>query len=180
MLFTFFVASPEKENFDLTLQIESSSTFADLQRLLHDSLGWEETKSAAFYLCGERWIRERAVGGRHADDSMDDVELGDLIEDEGQRLQYVFDTDTDRLLVMRLTEIVFRQHIDKPTCLRRRGEAPTLESPEDEEEEPEPTPVAQHNEPTDWDEDDDEREEDEDFEGFDPEEFDPEGFEIEG
>ena len=57
---------------------------------------------------------------------MDEVELGEFLEDEGQRLQYIFDTDEDRGLLLEVSHIAYGKHIDSPICRRSHGTAPAL------------------------------------------------------
>ena len=203
MLLTITAASLEVEDFVLELQIESDATFDDLHRLIRQSCGWGKGKPSTFYLCDHRWHRERAIPeSSYEDDVMSEVELGDLLEDEGQRLQYVFDAQARRGLLLEVTRIAFGSHIPEPLCRRRHGTAPDLII---EEEEPAarpaaPTPAAADPAPAaagiggkaesradllarltaealalDDDDDDDNITDDD---GFDLDELDPEGYDI--
>ncbi|MBR1681919.1 MAG: hypothetical protein IJ700_00900 [Bacteroidaceae bacterium] len=142
MLYTITVVSPEVEDFDLELQIESSATFADLHRLIRESCGWEgddadpalqpatagrTPRPSTFYVCDDRWRRERKIPEKSfEDDTMDDVELGDLLDDEGQRLQYIFDPEAQRGFLLEVSRIAYGKHIDAPLCRRHHGTAPAL------------------------------------------------------
>ena len=133
MLYTITVVSPEVEDFDLELQMESSATFADLHRLIRESCGWKgddadrTPQPATFYVCDDRWRRERKIPEKSfEDDTMDDVELGDLLDDEGQRLQYIFDPAAQRGLLLEVSRIAYGKHIDAPHCRRSHGTAPAL------------------------------------------------------
>lgn len=128
MLYTITAASPEVEDFVLELQIESNATFADLHRLIRQSCEWDDFKPATFYICDHRWRHERAIPEKSfEDDTMSEVELGDLLEDEGQRLQYLFDPDERRHLLMEVSHIAFSKHIDGPLCRRKHGQPPLLQ-----------------------------------------------------
>lgn len=130
MLYTITVVSPEAEDFDLELQIESDATFADLHHLVRESCGWTADQSAqpsTFYVCDDRWHRRKTIPEKSLeDDTMDEVELGDHLEDEGQRLIYLFDPDEARKLLMEVTRISYGKHIDAPLCRRKHGTAPAL------------------------------------------------------
>ena len=133
MLYTITAVSPEVEDFAIELQIESDATFADLHRLIRKACQWGQHKPSVFYLCNERWRRERAIPEKSfEDDTMDEVELGDLLDDEGQRLQYIFDHEEHRGLLLEVTHISSGKHIDEPHCRRSHGTPPPLqiESPE--------------------------------------------------
>jgi hypothetical protein len=127
MLYTITVVSPEVEDFAIELQIESDATFADLHRLIRKACQWGQHKPSVFYLCNERWRRERAIPEKSfEDDTMDEVELGDLLDDEGQRLQYIFDHEEHRGLLLEVTHISYGKHIDEPLCRRSHGTPPPL------------------------------------------------------
>ena len=127
MLYTITAVSPEVEDFAIELQIESDATFADLHDLIRQTCGWGTFKPATFYVCDDRWHRDHTIPeSGYEDDTMDEVELGEFLEDEGQRLQYIFDTDEDRGLLLEVSHIAYGKHIDSPICRRSHGTAPTL------------------------------------------------------
>jgi len=127
MLYTITAVSPEVEDFAIELQIESDATFADLHTLIREACGWERFKPSAFYLCDDHWHRDRFIPeDSFEDDTMDELELGDFLEDEGQRMQYIFDPDKNRGLLMEVSHISYGRHIDEPACRRRHGTAPAL------------------------------------------------------
>ena len=61
------------------------------------------------------------------------VKIGELMDDEGQRLAYVFDPEAKRFFLMELTENLFGPPEPKPRVSRRHGKAP-LQSVQDEDE----------------------------------------------
>lgn len=180
MLLTLTAASPEIEDFVIELQIDSDATFADLHQLIRQTCGWGKAAPSTFYVCDDRWRRERTIPeSGYEDDTMEEVELGDLLEDEGQRLQYVFDPDEERGLLLEVTRIAFGKSIGQPRCRRQHGEPPALVLIK--EERPKPTTnaelLAALNAAALADEDEDEftPSNDEDFE---MDEIDPEGFDF--
>lgn len=184
MLLTITAVSPEIEDFAIELQIESDATFADLHRLIRETCGWGAHKPSTFYVCDERWRREKRIPEKSfEDETMDEVELGDHLEDEGQRLQYVFDPDGKRGLLLEVSRIHFGKTIDEPFCRRRHGTPPPL-SLIDEAEATEKKAIpstaeilAQLNAAALNDLDDEEQEPtDEDL--FEMDELDPEGFDF--
>ena len=163
MLLSFTVASKEIEDFVLKLQIDGDDTFADLNRLIRETC-WPG-------------VPVPQPAGDYEHDSMDEIRLSELLEDEGQRLIYDFDHEAGRHLIMEVSNISYGQHADEGTCRHRSGEPPALV-----EEEAMPSVgslLAQLNASALGslsDEEDDEREED--FDGFNDDELDLEGFEI--
>ncbi|MBR0434064.1 MAG: hypothetical protein IJK15_10285 [Bacteroidaceae bacterium] len=133
MLYTITAVSPEVEDFIIELLIESDATFADLHKLIRDTCEWGPFKPSTFYICDHRWHRERSIPEKsYEEETMDEVELGDLLDDEGQRLQYVFDAAASRGLLLEVSHISYGKHIDEPHCHRSHGTPPPLqlESPE--------------------------------------------------
>lgn len=185
MLLTITIASPEVEDFVAEVRIESHCTFADLHKTMHKAFGWEPDQPTTFYVCDHRWHPECSIPEVSDDrDTMDDVELGDLLEDEGQRIQYVFNPAERRGLLMEVSAIAFGKHIDEPK-LRKHGTPPPYSIAEPEEE-PLQAPtttsqaelLAQLNAAALGMDDEEDDYEPEDTSDFDPEEFDPEGYEV--
>jgi len=179
MVLTLTIASKEVEDFVLKIKIDADATFADLQEVIREGCGWSHALPAAFYVCDERWHPEHYIPeeGDYEHDAMNEVELGSLLEDEGQRLLYQFDQENNRHLLMEVTRVIFGDSLDEPHH-RLYGAAPELIL---EPEEPAPTNadlIAALNAAALGELDEDEEEERDDFEGFDPEEFDSEGYEI--
>ncbi len=178
MVLTFTVASPEVDDFVLELKLNSDATFRDLHDLIRETCGWGRHKESAFYVCDHRWHPERTIREHGLeDDTMDDVELGDVLDDEGQRMQYVFDEAAERGLLMELSHIAYGQSIALPHCSRRHGEAPALiiETPA------KPAPLTQEQllaalQAAQADNDDDMEPADDDL--FDMSELDMEGFDF--
>jgi hypothetical protein len=179
MLLTITAVSPEVEDFAIELLIESDATFDELHRLIRQTCGWGSGKPAIFYVCDDRWRRRKTIPERsYEEDTMDEVELGDYLEDEGQRLQYLFDPEEGRGLLLEVSRIAFSRHIDEPCCRRSHGTAPALELLKEEAPKA-PTReelLAQLNAAALADEDDELEPSDDDL--FDMEELDLEGFDF--
>jgi len=179
MLLTITAVSPEVEDFVIELLIESDATFEDLHHLIRQTCGWGASEPAIFYICDERWRCRKTIPEKSYEyDTMDEVELGDCLEDQGQRLQYLFDPDEGRGLLLEVSRIAFSRHIDEPICRRSHGTPPALKLIKDE------TPkgpsreelLAQLNAAALADDDDDIEPTDDEL--FDIEELDLEGFDF--
>ncbi len=173
--FTLF--SEEVEDFVLEILIDSDATFHDLHRLILDACGYTDQQNHAFMVCNEDWrieqkIRQTDTGNLRSDEDlflMDETRLEEFLEDEGQRLLYVFDTQEKRIFLMELTENLFGDPVPEPIVNRRHGTAPYQVL----DEEPEATKPATPQPST--------EELEEDFygdDGFEADELDAEGFEI--
>ncbi len=64
----------------------------------------------------------------HASDDvflMDEAILSDYIEDEGQRMQWVFDYMTDRSFFIEMKELITGKNLKDPVCTLSLGQAPS-------------------------------------------------------
>ena len=180
--------SQEKEDFVLEILIDNDAKFSELHQLILKDCKYEEHKKQCFLICDEDWRVKHRICLHDSEDMgydedmnlMSRTRIGDFLEDEGQRLAYVFDPEGKRFFLMELTENVFGRTEKKAFVNRRHGLAPLQsvnssikvsqrgnfqESPSTEME------------PEDFEEEALE----EDFygdDGFEAEELDPEGYEI--
>ncbi len=130
--------SQEVEDFVVEIKIDAEATFADLHRLILADCGYQELDGQKFLICDEDWRVEKQVCMRDVDArSEEDVYLmehtgiGELMDDEGQRIAYVFDPDARRFFLMELTENMFGQPEPTPRVSRRHGQAPSQTLQED-------------------------------------------------
>ncbi len=179
--------SQEKEDFVLEILIDSDARFSELHQLILSDCDYKEHPKQCFLICDEEWrVKQRVclhdsedVGYDEDINLMSRTSISDFLEDEGQRLAYVFDPDGKRFFLMELTENVFGRTEKKAFVNRRHGKAPlqttsiTDLSPEEE------GSFAAFSSPGSGG---DTEEGDESFygdEGFEEEELDMEGYEIE-
>lgn len=136
MLFRIKLISDEVENFLREYLIEDDATFLDLNRVILASCGYPDDQITSFYLCDEEWERKKQVtredmsldrGSSYEEDIfvMETTRLNELIEEEDQKLEYVFDPFAERVFYLDVVEIVPTQHIDEPQVVRSIGKAPT-------------------------------------------------------
>lgn len=59
---------------------------------------------------------------------MKETKLSDLLEDEKQKLLYVFDPLSERVFFIELSEIITGKDLDNAICSRKAGEAPQADS----------------------------------------------------
>ena len=65
--------------------------------------------------------------GKESDEDiwlMDSTRISDLVEDEGQRMMFVFDYLTDRAFFMELRETIFGETLEEAVCTKNVGDAP--------------------------------------------------------
>lgn len=173
MIYRFTIISDEVDDFIREIKIDSDATFYDFHKSILDACGYSDDQMTSFFICDEDWEKEKEItledmGTSSEEDSwiMKDTRLSELIEDEKQRLLYVFDPLTERVFFIELSEIIPGQDLKQPVCSRKHGKAPKQSVDFDE------MAKNANNNQIDLDEN---------FYGdqsFDPEEFDPEGFEM--
>ena len=175
MVYRFTVISNEVDDFIREIKIEADATFFDFQNIILSSCGYDHQQITSFYICNNEWEMEQEVqledmGNSRSDEDvylMKDTRLSELIEDEQQRLVFVFDPLAERMLFIELTEILFGQSQPTAICSRQHGDAPQQVLDMDE------LPKGENGKSN--------EDIQENFYGsdeFDKDEFDPEGFQI--
>lgn len=131
MVFNFRIVSDGPENFKREIQIDAQATFLDLKNAICDSVGYDKTMMDSFFLCDDGWEKRKEITYEDMDldadqDAwlMDDAILEDFIDDDGQKLLYVFDYMTDRALFMEMTDIIPNRMLKDPVCTLSIGNAP--------------------------------------------------------
>lgn len=131
MIFRFIMLSDEVENFKREYKLDSESTFLDLRDIIIESVGYDKGDMSSFFICDNQWNKEKEItlvdmGTRSEEDSliMEESILGDFLEDERQKLMFVFDYLNERAFFMELREIVFGENLDKPEVTKSVGKAP--------------------------------------------------------
>lgn len=131
MIYKFLVGSEEAENFKLEISIDAEDTFLRLRNTILEAAGYSKEEMDSFYICDEDWNREKEVTymdmGSDSDEDvwiMEDTRLDELLEDEGQKLKFVFDYMTERYFYMKLKETVPGKNLHDPLCSRKEGKAP--------------------------------------------------------
>ncbi len=137
MVYQFRIFSDEVDLFERIITIDSEAKFSDLHQAILDSVHYKNDDVTSFFLCDDRWEREleitlleMALNPEEDTWVMDKTALNELLEDEGQRLMYMFDSINERALYMELEEIR-SGHQDKAKCIEASGEAPEQHIVED-------------------------------------------------
>lgn len=137
MIYKINFACEEGVKFRRSFEADSEATFLDLHKAILESLGWPDDQMTSFFLCNDRWEKEQEVtlvpmGNNFEFDNMvmDDTRLSDLMEEQGQRLIYVFDPMFERYFFGSLKEIL-PGFMDGVKCVEQSGEAPKQAQTED-------------------------------------------------
>lgn len=131
MVFRFLLLSDEVDDFRREIQIDSDATFYDLHKAIISSVNYQDGEMTSFFLCGDDWEKETEITLTEMDTSseedsyiMSDSVLNDFLEDEKQKLMYVFDYLTERAFFMELREIITGKDLTEAVVTRSQGEAP--------------------------------------------------------
>ena len=173
MVFRFIFISDEVDDFYREIQINSSATFLDFSNAILKSVGYPDDQMTSFFICEDNWEKREEITREEMNTSsevdnwvMADTPLEELIEDEKQRLIYVFDPLTERCFFIELKEIITGKTLDGAICSASQGNPPKQTVDFDE--------FAKTTAGIDVDEN---------FygdEGFESDELDQEGFDVEG
>lgn len=132
MVYRFKLVSDEVSNFAREIEIDSENTFLQLRNAVLDSVGFTKDELDSFFLCDDDWQKQEEITledmGHSASDTdtwlMEETPLSELIEDEGQRLIFVFDYLTERSFFMELKEMYPSRSLADPVCTFKKGKAP--------------------------------------------------------
>lgn len=132
MVYRFKLVSDEVSNFSREIEADSENTFLQLRNAILDSVDFTKDELDSFFLCDEDWNKQDEITLEDMGDSssdrdiwlMDETPLGELLEEEGQRLIFVFEYMTERSFFMELKEIMPSRHLSEPVCTLKRGKGP--------------------------------------------------------
>ncbi|MDR1518135.1 MAG: hypothetical protein LBS52_08610 [Dysgonamonadaceae bacterium] len=131
MIFRFLILSDEADDFKREIKIGSDATFYDFFKAIMASTGYSDKEMTSFFICDDDWRKRMEItlvemGSSSDEDSyvMEDCVLGDYLEDEKQKLMFVFDYMTERALYIELSEIIPGKQLAKPVISLSEGEAP--------------------------------------------------------
>ena len=133
MLYRIKFISDEVDGFVREIKIDSDSTFLDLNRAVLSACGYPDDQMTSFYVCDEQWerkeqiTREDMAEPEHEDEDlyvMANTPLGDFIEEEEQKLEFVYDPFSERVFYLDVKELIPGEHLETPVVTRSSGEAP--------------------------------------------------------
>ena len=132
MVFKFKLVSDEVSNFAREYEIDSSATFLELRNAILDSVDYSKDDFNSFFLCDDEWQKEEEITledmGSSSDQDiwvMGDTPLNELIEEDGQKLIFVFDYMTERSFFMEMKESLPGRTLSAPICTMKKGKAPS-------------------------------------------------------
>ena len=131
MVYRFLILSDEVANFKREIQISSEATFLDLHHAILDATNFARNEICSFFICEDDWSKKVEItlvdmGASSEVDIylMENTLLEDLIEEERQKLLYIFDYMYERAFFMELSEIITGKNLEKPICSLSAGQPP--------------------------------------------------------
>ena len=131
MIYRFKIVSEETDKFRREIEIDPEESFMALRNAILDSVGYTKDEISTFFICDDDWKRQDEVAiedfGSSSDQDlwlMDDTRISELIEEEGQKIEFVFDGLTERSFFMELKEILTGKKLTSPICTLTEGKAP--------------------------------------------------------
>lgn len=131
MIYRFTIISDESDDFIREIQIDPEATFFDFHKAILKSVNYTDDQMTSFFICDDDWEKEQEVTLEEMDSSSDmdsfvmrETPLSELVEDERQKLLYVFDYMTERCFFIELSEIITGKDTKEAICTRKEGEAP--------------------------------------------------------
>lgn len=131
MVYKFRLLSDEVDDFSREIAISSEASFLDLHNAILACVGYTPDQMTSFFLCNDDWEKDTEVTLIEMDSSpevdnwvMESTKLSELIEDEGQKLLYVFDYLTERSFFIETFQFLPSKDLATAKCLFAEGEAP--------------------------------------------------------
>ena len=131
MVYRFLILSDEADDFKREIQISSQATFFDLHKEILKTTGYDANQMYSFFMCGDDWSKHTEITLIEMDTSseedcyiMDSTVLEDMLEEEHQKLLYVFDQLNERVFFIELRQIITGKNLKDPVCSKSAGKAP--------------------------------------------------------
>lgn len=131
MVFRFLLLSDEVDDFKREIKIDSEASFLDLHNIILDSVGYTKDQMCSFFICEDDWSKKTEITLVEMDTSsdvdnyiMEETRLDELLEDEHQKLMFVFDYMTERAFFMELREVIPGVDLSEPVCSKSVGLPP--------------------------------------------------------
>ncbi|MDR0833632.1 MAG: hypothetical protein LBN93_05530 [Candidatus Symbiothrix sp.] len=138
MIYRFILVSDEVDDFRRDITIDSDATFLTLHEAILDAVNYEKDQITSFFICNDDWEKQTEItlidmGSDFEEDSyiMESTCLSELLDEELQKLLYVFEPLTDRCFFMELKEIIPGNNQDQPQVVKSEGNPPKQSSPEE-------------------------------------------------
>ena len=131
MVYRFIIVSDEVDDFRRDITIDSDATFFELHEAILNSVGYAKDQITSFFICDDDWTKQEEITLIDMDSSsdediyvMDKSRLSGFLDEERQKLIYVFELLTERCFYMELRGIIPGKNQDEPQVVKSAGQAP--------------------------------------------------------
>jgi len=131
MVYRFILVSDEVDSFRRDITIDSDATFFELHEAILDSVGYTKDQITSFFICDEDWSKRTEITLIDMQSSseediyiMEESRLSELLDEEKQKMIYVFEPLMERCFFMELREIIPGKDQEQPQVVKSLGNAP--------------------------------------------------------
>ena len=133
LVYRFKISFVDYEDVSREIEIKSIQTFADFHKCIQESIHFDGSQPASFYMSNDHWTKGDEITShpkKNKDGNdvklMKDSRLCDFIADPHQKIYYIFDLNTLWTFHIELVKIIPVEHAQTkyPLCVKSIGDAP--------------------------------------------------------
>lgn len=133
VVYRFRITFEDYDEVTRDIDIKSTQYFSDLHQAIQSAIGFDNTKSASFYMSNDHWLKGQEISTEPRTDRegnksllMHEARLCDFIVDPHQKIYYTSDWDANWTFRIELVKIVPQgdQAKSYPLCVKSNGDAP--------------------------------------------------------
>lgn len=136
MTLTIRFISSEEEDFVLDVKVSDKNTFAELHTIIRQTLSYSDALLSSFFISNEHWEKMQEITLVDMGENtflMDKTKIGKFLTKRGQRVMYVFDYFTERLLFGTVVALSDTADIDTPIVEKMLGHVPPQMAPDNDQ-----------------------------------------------
>jgi len=137
MIYKITFSCDEGDNFRLVFNADPEATFLDLHKAILAAVKYPDDQMTSFFMCNDHWEKEQEVTLVEMDGNfdydnmvMEQTRLSELLEEQGQRMIYIFDPMFERYFFGSLREIL-PGSVTGVELVEKKGTAPAQLQKED-------------------------------------------------
>lgn len=132
-IYRFRVSFEEYDDIHRDIEIRSDQTFEQFHLAIQESIGFDASKPASFFMSNDNWKRGQEIatkqtsGENHSEVlNMRDCRMCDFIADPHQKIYYMFDAPSQWTFFIELFKILPDTDPSRkyPLCVKVHGDAP--------------------------------------------------------
>lgn len=127
IIYKFRVSFEEHDDVVRFIDIDSTSNFFDLHKIIQESVGFDASKQYEFFISNDIWRSEGKICSTSVEGEKDPAKtnINKFINSPNQKFVYVFDPELDWVFYIELIKIQKAEYGKKyPIIARKEGEAP--------------------------------------------------------